>query len=374
MFFYVDESGHTGLNLFDETQPFLYYGVLSSKTNLDVLATSKVKELRQKLGVERLHAAELGNGRLIEIIKDINTLKEKYDLRFDFYTVTKADHALICFFDQVFDQGLNPAVPWSAYWTPLKYVFLIKLYYLFDDELLKQAWKARITVNNTQAENILKEVCQKVIERVHYLPDARSREVITDAMRWVINNPSKISYNASSKEHARRISANLIGFQAVMFGIAERLKKQNNKAIKIIVDQQSEFNRGQKFIADFYDKVRRNEPWILGAGLPVMDLKYMPTVPISCTSGKESIGLELADIFIWIFKRKFEGKELAPELHSFIKSQLYRMQYEEVSIKALEKRWGKWFSELPKPTEEQLTKGKEIMDAQEKFRLAHVVS
>jgi len=30
MFFYVDESGHTGTNLFDPNQPVLYYGVLSS--------------------------------------------------------------------------------------------------------------------------------------------------------------------------------------------------------------------------------------------------------------------------------------------------------------------------------------------------------
>jgi hypothetical protein len=30
MFFYVDESGHTGSNLFDPAQPQLYYGVLQA--------------------------------------------------------------------------------------------------------------------------------------------------------------------------------------------------------------------------------------------------------------------------------------------------------------------------------------------------------
>lgn len=43
MFFYVDESGHTGPNLFDENQPILYYGVLSSKINLDAAAESLIK-------------------------------------------------------------------------------------------------------------------------------------------------------------------------------------------------------------------------------------------------------------------------------------------------------------------------------------------
>lgn len=38
MFFYVDESGHTGANLFDEAQPTLFYGVLSSAVHLDYVA------------------------------------------------------------------------------------------------------------------------------------------------------------------------------------------------------------------------------------------------------------------------------------------------------------------------------------------------
>jgi hypothetical protein len=42
MHFYVDESGHTGPNLFDAEQPLLYYGVLSSRVNVDVVAKSLV--------------------------------------------------------------------------------------------------------------------------------------------------------------------------------------------------------------------------------------------------------------------------------------------------------------------------------------------
>ena len=345
MFFYVDESGQTGLHLFDENQPFLYYGVLTSKTNLDILAASKVTSLRKRLGVDRLHASHLGNGRLVEIINDINALKRKYDLTFDFYRVAKADHALICFFDQVFDQGLNPAVPWTAYWTPLRYILLIKLSYLFDDELLKKAWNARIAVNNARAEELLREVCEVLIGRVKFLPDARSREIITDTLHWVIKNTSEIYYNVNKKKDALQISPNLIGFQCVMHGIANRLKKTDRKASRIIVDQQSEFNAAQEFIADFYHK-GKSVPWVNGPGLPVMDLKHMPSVPISCTAGTESIGLELVDIFIWIFKRHMENKALAPELYSIINYQLHRGRYNEISINAIIKRWGTWFEDL----------------------------
>ena len=43
MYFYIDESGQTGLELFDDNQPFLYYGVLSSKFNLDELCLPHVE-------------------------------------------------------------------------------------------------------------------------------------------------------------------------------------------------------------------------------------------------------------------------------------------------------------------------------------------
>lgn len=372
MFFYIDESGQTGQNLFDEAQPFLYYGVLSSKVNLDVLAEPHINKVRKKLGVHRLHAAELGNGKLIQIVDDIDFLKKKYNIVFDIYRIAKADHALISFFDQVFDQGLNPAVPWTAYWTPLRYILLIKITYLFDEELLKMAWEARILRNNKKAEKILQDVCKILLERVYILPDIRSKTIITDALRWAIKNPSEIGYNVTSNKDALQISPNLIGFQTVMHGIAERLKKNGKKASKIIVDQQSQFNSAQKFITEIYQK-GRDISWLSGPGLPIMDLKHIPDVPIECISGTKSTGLEIVDIFIWIFKRHMENKELAPELYSIIKGQLYRGNYNEISINGLMERWGKWFDELPEPTKEQEKEARKIMEEQERRRQEHVV-
>jgi hypothetical protein len=116
--FYVDETGHTGPNLFDRTQPVLSYGVLSSPDDLDKVAETELASLRKKLGVQRLHAAELGMYRLDEVVDTLLVLQKKHRIRFDVWQVVKRDHAIISFFDQVFDQGLNPVVPWTAYWTP----------------------------------------------------------------------------------------------------------------------------------------------------------------------------------------------------------------------------------------------------------------
>lgn len=371
MYFYIDESGQTGLNLFDESQPFLYYGVLRSNFNLDVLAEKDLKPLRKRLGVERLHAAELGNGRLVEIAHDLNKIKKKYGLGFDFYRVAKADHALISFFDQVFDQGMNPAVPWNAYWTPLRYILLIKVAYLFDEETLKMAWEARISANNQKAQKLLIEVCETILKRVSRIPDTRSQEIITDGLFWVVRNVDAISYNVDTKKDALQISPNLVGFQSVMHGMASRLGKAKTKASKVIVDRQSQFNAAQEYIANFYHQAR-DVPWALGPGLPKMDLTHMPTIPITCTAGTDSVGLELVDIYIWVFKRHMENKSLANELAPIINGQFHRGAYDEVSINALMNRWRKWFQDLPEPSKGDLEKAKKMIIEQEMARKQHV--
>src|SRR6266568_1434614 len=175
MFFYIDESGHTGANLFDPEQPILYYGVLSSKLNIDALGEEAIGQMCREAGVPRLHAGDLGVGRLIPLVPRIVRIQEWLDLRFNLYRVAKPDHAIISFFDQVFDQGLNPAITWTGYWTPLRYMLLMKVAALFDEELAKKAWAARIDHRDEIAIPLFQEVCEELRRRVPALPDERSR-------------------------------------------------------------------------------------------------------------------------------------------------------------------------------------------------------
>lgn len=301
MHFYIDESGHTGPNLFDPAQPMLYYGMLSSKVNVDVLAEGRLKSIRTQLRVTRLHAAELGNGRLVQIVDQLCDLQSKLDLRFDVYRVAKPDHAVISFFDQVFDQGMNPAVTWTGYWTPLRYILLAKLASLFDERLAALAWTARLELNDEKSEAMLVQVCQELAERAASLSDTRSIELITDSLNWAAANSAKISYNAKTKKDRLSIMPNIIGFQSVMMGIAARLTKTERKASRIVVDQQSQFNKAQRTLAEFYTAAR-SIPFVSGPGLPEVSFKGMPTIPIEFSSSGKSPGLELTDIYLWTFR------------------------------------------------------------------------
>lgn len=345
MYFYIDESGHTGLNLFDATQPRLYYGVLSSPKNLDVVAEPTLKILRAILNVDRIHASQLGNGELLKIAPLLRQLAIDLDIRFDLHTVYKPDHAIIQFFDQTFDQGVNPAVSWTSYWTPLRYPLLLKLSQLFDENMAKEAWEARIETNDQEAERKLINVCLSVINNLSMMTDARAKELISDAMNWVIKNPSEISYNISSKEQSLQISPNLVGFQSVILEIHQKLKLNSTEAKVIIVDRQSEFNRAQEYIHNFYQQ--QNDVYALGVlGMPEMDLRDFPKVPVICTPGNESAGLELVDVYLWIMKRIIEDKRIAPELGQLCEDQTNKgeLLIGDVSLNTIDKRWSNFLN------------------------------
>jgi hypothetical protein len=48
MYCYVDESGHTGANLFHPAQPTLFYGLLSASVNLDIVAALDARRMRDR--------------------------------------------------------------------------------------------------------------------------------------------------------------------------------------------------------------------------------------------------------------------------------------------------------------------------------------
>lgn len=372
MYFYVDESGHSGPNLFDAEQPILYYGVLSSRVNVDLVGADAIKRVCAELKVPRLHAGELGNGGLVKILPSLTKLHKSLDLRFDIYRVNKPDHAVISFYDQVFDAGINKAVTWSSYWTPLRYVALLKLSILFDEQLARLAWDARIESHDGRSQAKVREVCEALLTRLDRLPDARSRQLIGDALRWAINNLAELSYNAKGKTSQLSVMPNIIGFQSVLHGIASRVRKTGVKATKLVVDQQSQFNGAQRTLSDFY-AATAGVDWAAGPGLPKMNLKGVPDVPMDVTSGAKSAGLQLVDVYLWMFKRMMEHKELAPELLRFIKPMFFRTNTDEVSLQAISNRWEPFFRNLPEPNSDQLVQARILMDREEARRQEHVV-
>ena len=348
IFFFVDVGGNTGLNLFDPLQPTLYYGVLSSQADLDVVALSRVQEMRKLLGVSRIHSKELGNDALAKIAPAVLTVQRKFRVRFDFYNVKKADHAVMCFFDQVFDSGMNDAVSYTNYWSPLRYGLLLELASIFDEEQAKKAWEARIEGDDAKGAVLMREVCLELLTRLKDVRNDGARERIGNGLTWAAKNPEAISYNASNKHLSKKekklpsqqISPNIIGFQFVMKGIGQRLQISKVKeASRIVVDQQAEFNHAQNTLAKFYADAGGLGDFVSGPGMPVMTFDDMPTTPIEFRSSEHSAGLELIDVLLWTHRRFVEKKPLASQLRQLVEFNAGKMLEDEISLNGIWNRW-----------------------------------
>ena len=119
MFFFIDESGNTGNNLFDASQPLLCYGTLSSRLNPDVLGKRDHAAMLRELGVTCLHANELGLSRLTKVAPVLIRLQKRFDFRFDYFYIHKRTYALSMLFEAIFDYERNRALKWEKDRAPL---------------------------------------------------------------------------------------------------------------------------------------------------------------------------------------------------------------------------------------------------------------
>lgn len=336
MYHYVDESGHSGSKLFKDitNQPNLYYGVLTAPADLDGLITDDIVAMRKKLETNRLHANHLGNGRLVQVADSLMEIQNRLDLVFDFYVVKKRAHAEFCFFDQVFDSGMNEAVPFYAYWSPYRFILLMEVRLLFNDTSAERAWNIRVDTDTKNAANDLSQLCRDLLKGIGRIKTADARRIIRRALKWAALNPEKISYNAADDDQIKQVSPNIIGFQFVMHGIARRVREEGRKSKAIIVDRQDEFNKAQQTLAEFFSSVAgiefENPP-----NMPAISFDGMPDVSLEFRSGDACVGLELVDIYLWVFKRIFERKTIANELRPLFEAQIGRGNYDEISHEAI---------------------------------------
>lgn len=339
MYHYVDESGHSGSKIFKDikNQPNLYYGVLTAPGDLDELVTEEVIAMREIVATERLHANELGNGRLVQLADRLMEIQNRLGLVFDFYVVKKRAHAEFCFFDQVFDSGMNEAVPYYAYWTRYRYVLLMEVRLLFNAASAERAWNIRVDTDKKRAASDLSLLCRHLLKGIGRIRTAQARRIIRRALTWAAQNPEEISYNATDEEQIKQIAPNIIGFQFVMHGIARRILEEGRKSEAIIVDRQNEFNKAQQTLAAFFGAVAGID-FDGPPDMPMVSFKGMPDIRLDFRPRDTCVGLELVDIYLWICKRIFERKIIADELMPLFEAQIGRGNFDEISHEGIMNR------------------------------------
>ena len=354
MYFYVDESGNSGNNLFDRNQPVLSYGILSCESNVDERAADKFAAILRKISRPTLHASQLKFAGLRPIAGDLLALYESLRLGFDFYFIEKRAYAVVSFFNAVFDQGVNEAVPWIWYWTPLRFPLIALLFKLLDESILREAWDLCLVSRKSTAkeEGRILELLKQCLARLDgFEMQARPREIIRDAFLFGIRNPLSLDFGAYSQ---KAFSPNAVGFQFVLSGIARRSKLSGRSARKIVVDRQSQFNAAQLETYAIQSKkaewFRSNpedqerycaHPFFVGAQDDLKTLiSHFPQEKAAVSDSKDSIGLQLTDSFLWMINRAIrEDANVPPELRPLSLVLLTTGLKDGISLPLMMSRW-----------------------------------
>lgn len=112
---FIDEAGNTGHNIFDIAQPRYLSVAMLVRGDFDRFHNADVEQLARKIGMQELHANEMGVAVIEKVALDILSLIKKKKIRFVISGIIKKDIAKTKLFDTLFDSGENLATPWHVY-------------------------------------------------------------------------------------------------------------------------------------------------------------------------------------------------------------------------------------------------------------------
>ncbi|MER3112388.1 DUF3800 domain-containing protein [Bacillus altitudinis] len=299
LYAYTDESGNSGLNLFDKGQPFFWTGTIISPNNLDIEAKELVNFCKEKLGVEELHANALGFGKIEEVAKAITEFIMSSKIRFIFTRIEKGHVPPMKFVDTILDSGVNNAVsPMHYGQRSLRLTMALELSKHISPENSKKFW----TIYGSGDIKVFKEILSNVLWNIEMkTTDWRLKELLLDAISWAKNNPEKFLEDKKSNLD----SPNIMAFTQILNSMHSIYKATNAQIKTFIHDEQNQFAR---YLEEAFSYFRRFSPSVdqFAWMTDINEVETFLEDEIIFQTSDSSNGLQLVDIALWLMKQRID--------------------------------------------------------------------
>jgi hypothetical protein len=167
MYAYIDESGNTGKNIFDEEQPLFLTAALISKVNFDLLERDNILRIARRFGRDTLHANEFGEAAVESYSSDLLQILKRRNCRFFISRAEKNYLAVTKLVDTLFDCFENKAVPFHTYnFRPLRLLIVFKIARILTVETAAKFWGSLMEKNRNKAYSLFPIFRTKVSELV----------------------------------------------------------------------------------------------------------------------------------------------------------------------------------------------------------------
>jgi hypothetical protein len=304
MFAFIDESGHTGKNISDSSQPNFYTLGLISKYNPDILIKKDIDLLCNKYIIKELHGSDLGP-RIEYIAPEIHNILVKLNPKFFLAEVDKKYLSYTKLYDTLFDNVENPGARWHTYQSrPFRLLLLYNFIKLVPIDIAYNFYENCLFASNeNDAINVLVETCNKILELLNDTLDERSKQLISDPLKWAINNPKDITTFNTRKIDRWRHLPNVVTFLPMLDMFSRCAKSMGTKVNKIIHDEQNQMKKIFVEIHNMTTNKNAPEKWDLREN----GYYYLKSIKESTFEMKESLaspGLQLVDICLYLIGHK----------------------------------------------------------------------
>ena len=344
MFAFVDESGNTGANIFDENQPIFYSGAIATKNNFDIIHGQKLAQIAKSVGVASLHGRVLGIHRIEPISLSLLAVIKKARPRFMISRVEKKYLIVTKMFDHIFDSGENPAVLWTHYnHRILRLTLVFKLSVIVKKETAKKFWSCLLDRNQKRAYQTLSVVCAEILDNIARVPDARSREILAKGLMFVRDNPSVVDIHSESVFANNGHMPNIVAFFGLLDGLDMLSKKWESPVRTITHDQQAQFG----------ETLREAHEWV--KGLPPGSFRWagenhslqkVASSTFDLKSDDDSPGVQMADVILWLFTQVDRGRPLPPGCSKLLSEALKKALMNDFSFNGVHEQIYPQFSKI----------------------------
>lgn len=332
MYIYIDESGNSGININDVSQPYFYTLSLISESDFENKIKCQMANIRKNLNCNELHGNELGISKIDSIAETLLSIIKKYSISFNLSIIEKNYIPLASFVDVLFDSFDNKAVPWHIYnILELRGLLLLKLYPAVNKDILYKFWTGCIHENNTsKACKNFSKICEAVIKNISSIQDTRCEQIVSEAMEWAQKNPSQFFPQLEEKKLKLMASPNFISFTLQLPQLCNIAIEKNTTICSIIHDEQAQFGNTFKFYYDSSQKSGKVKlpPYFAQDSTlnfaPLKECNFIMKSSLNCE------GLQLADVFLFLIKKHLEGKDItgkAQKLLEYILENTYVNQF-----------------------------------------------
>jgi SEC-C motif-containing protein/uncharacterized protein DUF3800 len=301
---FTDETGNSGTHLFDLDQPYFWTGTLVCGADIEKEGAALHATCLRLTEQKELHGNALGLSRIEKIAHPLCEFFSKHDCLFFFTRIEKMHLAATKLFDTLMDSGINKAVSNVHYAIrAFRLPLAVQLIQIMDDNDRHEFWEAYTTGDDSSFREILTRIRSRLL-LLHELGTYHDRTVqlLRDGLDWGIANPKPLIGDGLYELD----SPNIVAFSLLM-SMFHKLHQQTGAKVEAFVhDEQNQFGR---FLKEHYGVFKRLDfKRTITASL--LDLTELPTFDCELVmrSSEDSIGLQLADVTLWLAKRFLETR------------------------------------------------------------------